>query len=395
MENSRQYQSGCYIALLTAGHFLSDFYVTFLPGLLPMVIERLGLSLTLSGLLVMIYSFTSNLLQPVFGYYVDKSGYSWMVLLTIPVSAVFICLSAAADSIFTLFLYITLSGLAASLFHPLASALLGKVSTAENKGLGMSFFIGGGNFGVAAAPAVVMFFLFYFSADQLIWLAIPGLLVTWGYYWTGMHRMPLGRVPQIQDTASQNSVPWYRSASLLKLNVVMGLRAWPQSVIPNFMPVWLLQQGHSPALAGSMITVFLFGGAIGSIFGGYLGDRMGRKPCIIASLAICIPALYVFLASREVTLLTWAALWISGACLQATLPSSVVWAQEMLPANAAMASGMMMGLAFGLGGGGRCHYRADCRFYWPAAGIAAVDCATGTGCRHCGDDSRQKNGADV
>ncbi|MDF2499987.1 MAG: fsr 2 [Anaerosporomusa subterranea] len=313
-----------------------------------MLIERLGLSLTVSGLLVMVYSAASNILQPVFGYFVDKSGYTWIVLLTIPLAALFISLAATADSVSSLFVYITLAGLASALFHPLGSALLGKVSTEENKGLSMSVFIGGGNIGVALAPAVVIYFLLNYGAHNLIWLAIPGFLLSMAFYLTGIHKVKL--VSPQKAAAVIGGTPWYRSASLIKLNLVMGLRSWPQAVIPNFLPVWLVQKGFPPTLAGTMLTVFLAGGAIGSVFGGYVGDKLGRKRCIIGALALCVPALYVFLMSHEVTSLTWIALGVSGAALQGTLPSSIVWAQDMLPTNAAMASGMMLGLSFGLGG---------------------------------------------
>jgi FSR family fosmidomycin resistance protein-like MFS transporter len=336
------------VVLLTAGHFFSDFYVTFLPCLLPMLIERLGLSLTISGLLVMVYSAASNILQPVFGYFVDRSGYTWLVLMTVPLTALFITLAATADSIAGLFVLIVLAGLVSALFHPLGSALLGKVSTEQNKGLSMSVFIGGGNIGVALAPAVVIYFLLNYGADNLIWLAIPGFLIAVAFYLTGMHKVKLGS-PQ-KNTAVIGGTSWYRSASLIKLNVVMGLRSWPQAVIPNFLPVWLVQKGFSTTLAGTMLTVFLTGAAIGSVFGGYAGDKLGRKRCIIGALILCIPMLYLFLVSQEVTMLTWIALAVSGAALQGTLPSSIVWAQDMLPANAAMASGMMLGLSFGLGG---------------------------------------------
>lgn len=336
------------VFLLTMGHFFSDFYVTFLPGLLPTLIDRLGLSLTVSGLLVMVFSAASNILQPVFGYFIDKSGYAWLVLLTIPVTALFISLAATSDSVGSLFLFITLAGLASALFHPLGSALLGKVSAGKNKGLSMSVFIGGGNIGVAVAPIVVIYVLIHYGADQLRWLVIPGFLLSVVFYLTGLHRIKLSSSEKVKTAIE--GIPWYRSVNLIKLNLVMGLRSWPQAVIPNFLPIWLVQKDFSPTLAGTMLTVFLAGGAIGSVSGGYIGDKIGRKRCIVGALALCIPALYVFLSSHEVTGLTWIALAVSGAALQGTLPSSIVWAQDMLPANAAMASGMMLGLSFGLGG---------------------------------------------
>ena len=130
----------------------------------------------------------------------------------------------------------------------------------------------------------------------------------------------------------------------------MGLRSWPQAAIPNFLALWLIGQGYSPTMAGGLLTAFLAGGAVGSVGGGFLSDRIGRKPCIIAALLLTIPLLYAFLTASSLTASSYLLLFAGGAALQGTLPVSIVWAQEMLPANAAMASGMMLGLSFGLGG---------------------------------------------
>lgn len=333
--------------LLAAGHFLSDFYATFMPALLPVVMTKLGLSLTTGGLLVMLFSFTSSILQPIFGYYIDKRGYTWLVLVTLPVSATFICLAGLAAAEWQLFLCIALSGLAASLFHPLGSALLTKVTVEEKKGLAMSVFIGGGNIGVAIAPALVIYYMLTFGVERLPWLIIPAAVLTAAYYFYGVHRIPISSRSLV---SSPGNAAWYKSANLLKLNLVMGLRSWPQAAVPNFLAVWLSQQGYTAALAGGLLTAFLLGGAVGSVAGGYVGDKVGRKNCIIACLALCIPLLYLFLTWKEVGFTAYLLLGLAGAALQGTLPSSIVWAQEMLPANAAMASGMMLGLSFGLGG---------------------------------------------
>jgi len=335
-----------YVWLLTAGHFLSDFYVSFLPALLPVVMTSLGLSLTAGGILVMINSFTA-ILQPLFGYYIDKSGYTWLVLLTMPVSAVFICLAGLAPTFGTLFICILMAGLGGSLFHPLGSSLMGKTTTTENKGLSMSIFIGGGNIGVAIAPAIVIFLIVTFGVASLLWLILPALLLTLAYYCYGIHRIPLSAPSS--NFSSISGPAWYKSANLLKLNIVMGLRSWPQVALPTFLPLWLAQQNHSPALAGGMLTVLLSGGALGSVIGGYVGDKIGRKNCIMGALFIGFIAIYLLL-TNELGMITWVMLGISGAALQGALPSSIVWAQDMLPDNAAMASGMMLGMSFGLGG---------------------------------------------
>ncbi|MDR1701574.1 MAG: MFS transporter [Sporomusaceae bacterium] len=335
---------------LTAGHFLSDFYQNFLPAILPLVMPKLALSLTTSGLLVMTFSFTSSILQPVIGYYIDKKGCTWLLLVTLPVSAIFICSAALSVAVWQLFFCITLAGLAAAIFHPLAAALLGKISPPESRGASMSVFIGGGNIGVAAAPASFIFFVLTFGTANLPWLAVPGILLTVLFYLRGTHRISLISAEKSGAVVKSPAPPWYKSLNLLKLNLVMGLRSWPQVAIPNFLIIWLTQQGHSPALSGSLLTTFLLGGAVGSVAGGYACDKLGRKKSVIGILLLAVPLIYFFFTAAQIDFFTYLLLGLSGALLQGVLPASMVWAQEMLPANAAMASGMMLGLSFGLGG---------------------------------------------
>lgn len=341
-------QSWLYLFLLTAGHFFSDFYTNFLPALLPVVIATQGLSLTLSGLLVMVFSVSSSMLQPVCGYFVDKSGYTWLLLTTLPVSAAFICFSGLASSTILLFCAVAFSGIASSLFHPLASSLTSRVVPGNNKNAAMSLFIGGGNLGFALAPAIIIYFLVNFGIEYLPWLIIPAIIVTLAFYCGGLHKINL----TVSGQRLKTSQPWYKSGSILKLNAVMALRSWPQVAIPTFLPVMLAAQGYPPALAGNMLTVFLLCGALGGLIGGYISDRTGYKKCILLSLIFCLPPTYLFLSADTISWLTWLSLALCGAALQSMVPSSIIWAQTILPENAAMASGMMLGLTFGLGGVG-------------------------------------------
>jgi len=337
----------CSMVLLTLGHFISDFYNNFLPGLLPAIIAGLGMSLTTSGLLVMVYAITSSITQPFLGYYMDKNGYSWLILFTFPASALFICTTSLVPNIPVLFVFVILAGIGSALFHPLGSSMMGKITPLAHKGIAIALFIGGGNVGFAIAPAVVIYFIFQYGLDSLPWLVIPAFALTIAYYVKNIHRIP------IAGPYNQTNAPtpvWYKSRSIIKLNAVMGLRSWAHVAIPTFLPVWIGQQGQPPTLAANMITVFLVGGAIGSVIGGYLGDRFGRKNTILWSLFLCVPALFLFLNSSVTVPSASILLFISGATLLSAMPSSVVWAQEMMPDNAAMASGMMMGFAYGLGG---------------------------------------------
>lgn len=334
------------VFLLTMGHFFSDFYSNFLPMLLPIVMERLGLSLTVSGLLIMSLSLTSNVLQPFFGYWMDKYRLNWLILFTVPAGAIFICYSALVDTKTALFLFVSLSGLAVSVFHPLGSSLISKVSAAQKLGSSISIFVGGGNLGFALAPIILVYFTSQFSLNALPLLILPSFLLAAGYYQSGLYRS----AARTSRAAFSKLPPFYKDLDLIKLNLVMGLRAWTHVAITTFLPVWLTTQGFNTTYAGLMLTVFLTGAALGGLAGGYAGDRFGVKKIIVGSLALCILPTYLFLTIEEITWFTWIVIFFCGAGLQCPAPSSLVWAQKLLPNYEGMASGMMLGLSFGLGG---------------------------------------------
>ncbi len=333
------------ITLLTAGHFFSDFYCTFLPALIPVFMENLNLSLGASGMIVMFQSITSNLLQPLCGYYIDKYNFSYLLLIGIPLSAIFICLSVLMPNYPLLIATVLLSGLGVSLFHPLGSSLVHHVAKPPNRGLAMSVFIGGGNFGFALAPAIVSYWLVSFDHHSLLWLAVPGIILTIFFYLLRLHKIELVR----RNTIQVNNV-WYKSKDIVSLNIIMGLRSWAQVAIMTFLPLYLVQHGYKTNSAGELLTYFLTGGAIGGLLGGYIGDRIGHKSCIFGALSLSVPFVYSIFSGTITPSLSWLLLACTGACLQGTMPSSIILAQQMLPANKSLASGMMLGLASGLGG---------------------------------------------
>lgn len=297
----------------------------------------------------MVYSITSNVIQPLCGYLIDKSGYAWTLLLTISVSAVFICFSPLSPNLLILYICVALSGLACSFFHPLGSSLIGKVALPKNNGLAMSIFIGGGNLGFALAPAVIIYYMVQYGSNNLPWLVLPGAILTVAFYFSGVHRINLTTATNPYNVLTK---PWYQNSDLLKLNAVMALRSWTQVSLLTFLPVLVATKGVTPTLAGNMLTLFLLGGTVGGFCGGYIGDKLSHKKGVLCSLICCVPVMFLFLTHNAFDWVTWVLLLACGAALQSTVPSSIVWAQRILPGNAAMTSGMMLGLSFGLGGAG-------------------------------------------
>ena len=334
--------------LLTMGHFFSDFYANFLPVLLPIVIPKLGLSLTMSGLLIMVLSFTSNVLQPFFGYWMDRSNLNWLILATIPAGAIFICYTGIVDTKIMLFILVALSGVAVSFFHPLGSSLVSKVSASNKIGISLSIFVAGGNLGFALAPIILVYFTAHYGLDSLPLLIIPSFILTIAYYHSKLYKQCSSS--EINVLVNRHIPKFHKNTNLIKLNLVMGLRAWTHVAVTTFLPVLLASQGYSNTFSGVVLTIFLVGAALGGLIGGYASDKFGIKKVIVTSLALGILPTYIFLSSSEITMLTWIAIVLCGAGLQCSAPSSLVWAQKLLPNNAGMASGMMLGLSFGLGG---------------------------------------------
>ncbi|MDY4697639.1 MAG: MFS transporter [Selenomonas montiformis] len=333
--------------LLSLGHLLNDFYCNFLPILLPLIMPRLGLSLTLSGLLIMVLSITSNLLQPVFGYLMDKHNFSRLLLPVIPFGAICICSIGFIQTRFMLFLLIALTGLSVSAFHPLGSTLAAKSAGKTAQGSTMSYYIAGGNLGYAFAPILLVAFTQTFSLTQLPWLIVPSLLLSILY--ARSHLTDITTVPDHLPAAPLRLCELFTNRAVLKLNLAMGFRCWTHVSVSTFLPLLLIGAGYSALSSGSLLTLFLIGCTVGGLIGGYLGDRLSHKKIIVASLALGILPTWYFFTHAGTAPLSLAALFLAGACLLAPQPSSVVWAQKMMPANAGMASGMMMGLSFGLG----------------------------------------------
>lgn len=346
---SKQKQAYVQIGLLSIGHFFNDFYCNFLPILIPILIPKLGLSLTLSGILVMVMSFSANVLQPFFGYFMDKYNFNRLMPLIIPFGAVFICMTSQADNFIILAVLIALSGLAVSTFHPMAAGLTSRVSPDRRISSCMSLFIAGGNLGFAVAPILLVYFMDSMGMEMLPLLIVPAVLLGVLIQLSGV-----AKVRFIDEEAAKNMhfdfMAILRNRPLMLLNISMGIRAWVFTAVVTFLPLWTINKGYDSTTGGWLLALYLVGATTGGLIAGVLNDVIGYKKVIAASLFLAIfPTLY-FLFSQEADVLFCIALFIAGGLAMAANPGAIVWGQKLLPDNPGMASGMMLGLSFGLGG---------------------------------------------
>ncbi|MDA8426838.1 MAG: MFS transporter [Treponema sp.] len=333
------------LGVVSAGHLLNDLYSNFLPQLLPFLLVLMpGFTAAQAALLVAAFNISSSLFQPIFGFAVDGKGHTWLIYVGTLWMAVFLSLTGIVHSYAALVALAAIAGLGTSAFHPPASAMVHGLS-ARYKAVYQSAFVAFGNFGFALAPLalVPLFQAFGLGASTL--LVIPGALAA-AILFFALPRQ--GRRPR---EAAMLAVVWAsirRSArELTAILAVISVRSAAYTGLLALLPLYFHSRGVSNIAASRMLTLMLFTGAFGGIAGGFISDRWGRKILIVGSLVLATPLFFGFLASSGVWSLVLLAL--AGAALLSSFSVTTVAAQEAIPEHKALAAGLSLGFANGLG----------------------------------------------
>ena len=342
MVEARQRQVRRGLAALALGHGVNDLYMGFIPALLPALVDKLHLDYTAAGRLVTIITVWSHVIQPLLGYGADRVGRRYLVILGPLITALAMSSLGMMDTYSALLLALLVGSLGDALFHPLAASLTGTVS--RGSGVGMAVFAAGGNVGYGLGSMVIVVVVEYLGLART-WVTLAAGLATVGvmYAW-----LPHG-VDRVERPKAEGEDPprlhWVWP--LVVLFVVVMLRAAQGTVFTTFVPLMLRARGAELILGGYAILGFSLAGAMGGLAGGPVSRRIGKKWTTVVSLGLAAPALYLFLHAQGV--LAAGLLFVTGACLFAALPINIVMAQELLPRHASTASGLVMGLAWGVG----------------------------------------------
>jgi len=329
-------------ALLFIGHLVNDGFASFLAPLLPMLIERLDLSLAMAGLLGTTRILMNSLMQPGLGHLVDRVQRPGLVVIGPILTIAAMSLIGRASSYVMLIGVMLVAGLGTALFHPAAAALVA-AGDHKRRGLMMAFFSSGGTFGGALAPIVIVAYTQAFDLDRTLWLMVPGLLLVLAFAW------PLRKVlPQSERRTHKRFRLRHLPRRFFLLWLVIVLRAISATAFAGFMAVMVTQRGGSSLAGGAAISAFLLAGAIGSFFAGNLSDRWGRRTILFGSMILATPLYLLFLHGPSLWMLP--VIGAAGLFALSATPVGVVAAQECLPGRTGLVSGLVMGLAWGMGG---------------------------------------------
>jgi len=332
------------VIALAFSHGANDMYMGFLPALLPLIILNLNLDYKSAGVLVSIVTITSQFSQPLFGFIGDRVNRRVIAVAAPSITALSLAFLGFAQSYSALVTLLVIGSIATAAFHPQGAALIRAVAR-RRPGLAMASFTAGGNIGYGVGSLLIAAIVSHLGYNRT-WLTLPIGLASSAFLIRivpasveAIHRQSLEQVPHGPEH-------WRRSLTILYF--VVMLRAATATVFTTFVPVLIEHRSKTLILGGWALLGFTLAGAVGGFIGGQLSENFGRRAVTAMSLTLTGPALFLFLHTSG--FVSAFMLLITGMLLFAALPINIVMAQELLPRHASTVSGIIMGLAWGIGG---------------------------------------------
>jgi FSR family fosmidomycin resistance protein-like MFS transporter len=339
---------GMRVALLVAiAHGVTDMYASFVPPLLPRIMDEMGLSIALAATLAVAYSVAGSLPQPFLGYAADRFGRRAFAVLGPLAAGVFVASIGAASSFALLVLILVLGGLGSAAFHPAGASYAVRVDEGKGGGARYSLFAFGGAAGFAIGPLAAVSIVRWQGMDGL-WIAmLPAVAVAPVVYAC----LPSGRAE-----AARAALPPRPMLVLTHLRGPLGLifgisatMAFVQRTYMTMEPIIVDAAGGSETLGAAALSVYLAAQAAGMVTGGLLADRVDRRTLLVQLCFWALPAHLLAIGVGPTGALGIALTACAGFLGLATLPAIVVMAQELVPTAASVSSGIVMGLAWATG----------------------------------------------
>jgi FSR family fosmidomycin resistance protein-like MFS transporter len=328
-----------HVLTITGGHFVHDTYSAFVPPLLPLVIEKLSLSLTLAGVLTAVLQLPA-ILNPLIGYLADKVDLRFFVIFAPATTATLIGALGLAPNYFSLIALFFLIGISVAFFHAPSPAMIAQVS-GRRVGFGMGLYMAAGELGRTVGPIVAVSAVAAWGLDGIYRLIVIGWASSFLLLWR--FRGVSSSHSQQKSSDLRSDLPKLRSFFLPLLFILLP-RAFLTSSITTYLPTFLRSEGASLALAGISLSVLEGAGVLGALFSGTLSDRFGRKSTLLVLITLSALLMFAFLGTTSWIFLP--VLLLLGFVSLAPQPVFLALVQDHLPNNRAAANGLYMSMSF-------------------------------------------------
>jgi FSR family fosmidomycin resistance protein-like MFS transporter len=358
------------LAGITIVHLLNDSIQAVIPAMFPILRQTLHLTYAQLGMIAFSNNITASLMQPLIGWYTDRKPLPFLLPIGMMCTLVGMGILAVSPSLWSVMLAVMLVGLGSAIFHPEGSRIV-SLASGSRRGFGQSLFQLGGNTGSAMAPLMTIAVFVPMGQFGAIWfagIAAVGVALLYSLsQWYAAHltasarlRSALSRVGTSgvvgaathSSVGTSNRVQRYVQRRIIEALIVLIVLTFARSAfisgINSFYALFQMNTFGVPLGAAQMATfVFLAAGAVGTIFGGTLADTFGKRTMLMVSMLGCA----VFSWSMPFVSGFWAypILALAGFCILTGFPVALLYALELMPHKPGMISGLMFGLAFGMG----------------------------------------------
>lgn len=337
------------IAAISFAHLLNDLMQSLLPAIYPMLKDEHGLTFVQVGLLTLTFQFSASLLQPVVGIIADRRPLPYSMAAGMGSTLIGLILLARADEFVLLLVAATLIGLGSAVFHPEASRVA-RMAAGMRPGMAQSLFQVGGNFGSAFGPLLAAYIVLPFGQGSLLWFSLVALLsmavlFRVGRWYRAHVAGMLGRRRAVSHRAGRTHVV----VAVVVLVLLTFSKAVYGAALNSFYTFFLIER-FDVSIRSSQLLLFIYMAAValGTVIGGPLGDRFGRKMILWVSVLGALP--FTLLLPHANLPWSIALSAVIGIVMASAFPAIIVYAQELLPGGIGMISGLLYGLSFGLAG---------------------------------------------
>lgn len=336
---------------IAIAHMLNDLLQAVIPASYPILKEKYDLTFTQIGLITFSYQLAASILQPFVGFYTDKKPKPYSKIFGMLFTLAGIVMLAYATSFGIILVSVIFVGIGSSIFHPEASRV-SYLASGGKRGLAQSIFQIGGNTGTAIGPLLIALIVVPNGQRHIIWFGIVGLLAIIVLArigrWYQSH-LDLTAKKKVAMVDLPNLTPRQITMSVVILLVLIFSKYFYVAGISSYFTFYLIEKFNlSVQDAQFHLFLFLLSVAIGTLLGGPLGDKFGRKYVIWFSVLGVAP----FTLLMPYANLFWTTVLsiIIGTIISSAFPAILVYAQELLPKKLGMISGLFYGFAFGMGG---------------------------------------------
>ncbi len=340
------------LGAISFSHFLNDMMQSLIISIYPLLKGEFHLSFAQIGVITLTYQICASLLQPLIGVYTDKHPQPYSLSLGMCFTLVGMVTLAFAPNYMSVLAAAALIGAGSSIFHP-ESSRIARLASGGQHGLAQSIFQVGGNAGSAMGPLLAAWIIIPQGQGSLAWFAIAalvaiGVLARVGAWYKRQHiDRPRAVAPHAAAATllSRRRIAW----SVFILVVLIFSKFFYTASISSYYAFFLIEKFHVSVRSAQIhLFVFLLAMALGTLLGGPLGDRIGRKRVIWVSILGIAPFTLIlpYVDLMWVGVLTF----IIGLILSSAFSAIVVFAQELMPGNVGAVSGLFFGFAFGIGG---------------------------------------------